>query len=113
MRQKFGLKISLDAAAVRKARKGAKHWTTIIVQILCQGVEQGAWGKAAVAHMLEKAQSPDYIAKVRLWQGKDDHANVRGRIAPSLSTHTAASPCPPPPPSAPATTVTATCACAV
>lgn len=64
LRQKFGIKVSLDAAAVRKARKGAKHWTTLIVQVLCQGVGQGIWGQNAVAHMLHKAQSPDYIATV-------------------------------------------------
>ena len=82
LRQRFGLKISLDAAAVRKARKGHKHWTTLIVQVLCQGVKQGAWGEAAVKHMLHKAQSPDFIAKVRVWQGKDDGANFRAHVTP-------------------------------
>ena len=55
LRQKFGVKVSLDAASVRKAKKGNKHWTTLIVQVLCQGVDQGCWGRNAVAHMLELA----------------------------------------------------------
>lgn len=84
LRQKFGIKVSLDAAAVRKARKGKKHWTTLIMQVLCQGVDAGHWGKTAVAHMLEKAQSPDYIARVRLWEGKDDHANFEEHVYPLL-----------------------------
>jgi hypothetical protein len=82
LRQKCGVKVSLDAASVRKAKKGNKHWTTLIVQVLCQGVDQGCWGRNAVAHMLEKAQSPDFIAKVRLWQGKDDHANFKAHVSP-------------------------------
>ena len=76
LKQKYGVKISLDAACIRKARRGKKHWTTLIIQILCQGVEQGQWGRMAVDYMLNKAQSPDNIAKVRMWNAKDDHANV-------------------------------------
>ena len=50
------------------------------VQVLCQGVDQGYWGQTAVAHTLEKAQSPDFIAKVRLWEGKDDKRNFAAHV---------------------------------
>jgi hypothetical protein len=82
--QKFGVKVSLDAAAVRRARKGRKHWTTVIVQILCQGANAQHWGRDAVINMIGKAQSPDYIAKVRVWNGKDDAANFRAHVTPLL-----------------------------
>jgi len=33
---------------------------------------------------LEKAQSPDFIAKCKLWEGKDDHANFEEHVTPLL-----------------------------
>ena len=32
--------------------------------------------------MLQKAQSPDYIARVRVWEGKDDRANFAAHVTP-------------------------------
>eukprot|EP00966_Prymnesium_polylepis_P310785 7180538-Prymnesium_polylepis.1 len=43
--QRVGLKITLDAASIRRAKKGHKHWTTVVMQLLCVGVEQGWWGR--------------------------------------------------------------------
>eukprot|EP00966_Prymnesium_polylepis_P289277 6682106-Prymnesium_polylepis.2 len=77
----FGVKVSCDAAVVRRARRGKKQWTTVIVQILCTGVDSNAWGRSAVINALHKAQSPNKFAKVRAWQGKDNRENVR--CAPS------------------------------
>eukprot|EP00966_Prymnesium_polylepis_P015729 363373-Prymnesium_polylepis.1 len=71
----FGVKGSCDAAVVRRARRGRKQWTTCIVQVLCTGVNDNAWGRAAVINALSKAQSPNKFAKVRVWQGKDDREN--------------------------------------
>ena len=77
-----GVKTSLDAALIRRARRGAKHWTTVILQVLCTGVDSGRWGRQAVINQLQKSQSPNKMVKLRAWNGKDDRANV----------------CPPPPP---------------
>ena len=73
---KIGLKPSLDGASVRGAAKGKKQWTTMILQFLCLGVDSDWWGQDAVIHMLERAQSYHNIARVRVWQGKDDKSNV-------------------------------------
>ena len=77
-----GCKISCDAALVRRAKRWQKHWTTVIVQVLCQGVDNAAWGTDAVVGQLQKAQSPNKFAKVRVWNGKDDRENVRPPAAP-------------------------------
>ena len=41
----FGIKITLDAATIRGAPRDEKHWTTVIFQVLCQGVHAGEWGR--------------------------------------------------------------------
>ena len=74
----FAAKGSFDAASVRKARRGQRQWTTVIVQILCTGIDNNRWGRNAVINTLEKAQSPNKFAKVRVWNGKDNRENVRG-----------------------------------
>ena len=77
---KCGVKPSMDAASVRRAEKSNKTWTTVIVQLLCAGVEQGKWGRDAVTHQLKKAQSPNLFAKVRMWRGKDNAVNFRAHV---------------------------------
>ena len=74
--QTAGVSPSLDAACLRNASKGAKHWTTVILQILTKGVTKECWGQAAVKHMLFKPHSPYNMAKLRFWEGKDDLENV-------------------------------------
>ena len=75
--QSAGLKVSLDAADTRRASIGSKHWTTMILQFLTMGVTKDYWGMESVKHILHKAQSPYYMAKLRFWAGKDDALNVR------------------------------------
>jgi hypothetical protein len=75
---KVAVKPSLDAASVKGAAKGKKHWTTAILQFLTLGVTAGEpWGQTAVKHALADAQSYHRIARVRTWQGHDDRENVR------------------------------------
>ena len=64
--QYFGYKMACDAAVVRRAKRGRKKWTTIILQVLCSGVNRGAFGHRAVVNMLQDAQSANKFAKVRL-----------------------------------------------
>ena len=80
----LGLQASLDAASVRKAQKGKKHWTTVILKVLCAGVRDGKWGMDAVVHQLEDAHSPHKFAKVRVWNGKDDWANFEAHVKPMI-----------------------------
>ena len=75
----IGVKPSLDGASIRGAAKGKKQWTTMILQFLCLGVEQEWWGRNAVIHAIASAQSYHNIARMRVWNGKDDRANVSGQ----------------------------------
>ena len=74
--QYFGYKMTCDAAVVRRAKRGHKKWTTVILQVLTCGIKHNAWGRWAVANMLQDAQSPNKFAKVRMWNGEDNGANV-------------------------------------
>ena len=78
--QSFAIKASCDAASIRRAAKGREHWTTVILQLLCCGVEKGWWGRDAVLHMLSNAHSPNEIFRVRVWAGKDDRANFEKHV---------------------------------
>ena len=78
--QYFGYKMSLDAAVVRRAKRGRKKWTTIILQILCSGVQEKTWGRSAVVNMLQDAHSPNKFAKVRVWNGADDRVNFEAHV---------------------------------
>ena len=80
----LGLQASLDAASIRKAQKGKKHWTTVILKVLCAGVRDGRWGMDAVIHQLKDAHSPHTFAKVRVWNGKDDWANFAAHVKPMI-----------------------------
>jgi hypothetical protein len=80
----FGYKMTFDAAVVRRAKRGHKKWTTIILQVLCCGVEHGKWGRNAIVGMLEKAQSANKFAKVRVWNGGDDRANFEAHVVPLI-----------------------------
>ena len=74
---RFGAKVTLDAAAVRRAKRGSKNWTTIIMQLLATNLRSDdAWGFDAVIGQLDKAQSPNLCLKLRLWNGKDNRENV-------------------------------------
>jgi len=79
--QKFGVKVSLDAAAVRRARKGRKHWTTVIVQILSPAAAARPRGRHSC---LGGAQSPATHVRVRDLRdaaGAKEQKGQRGRLA--------------------------------
>ena len=80
MSRTVGTKIALDAACVRRAKRGHKHWTTMIVQILCAGVRDKRWGRDAVLSALQKANSPNMFAKIRVWNGKDNRPNFEAHV---------------------------------
>jgi hypothetical protein len=76
--------MSYDAAVVRRAQRGRKKWTTIILQVLSSGVANKYWGRDAVMGMLEKAQSANKFAKVRVWNGSDGRANFVAHVLPLI-----------------------------
>ena len=80
----LGVQVSLDAASIRRAQKGRKHWTTVIMKVLCAGVRDGRWGINAVVHQLQNAHCPHKFAKVRVWNGKDDWANFEAHVKPMI-----------------------------
>jgi hypothetical protein len=82
--QRVGLKITLDAASIRRAKKGHKHWTTVVMQLLCVGVEQGWWGRTGANNQFENAQSPKELSKVCVWNDKDNHHFVALHVKPML-----------------------------
>lgn len=80
---KIGLKITVDAAFLRASRiNDCRNLTTVIVQLLCLGVEGQDWGATAVKHAMHGAQSPKKAFKLRCWFGKDDSVNLLEHFIP-------------------------------
>jgi hypothetical protein len=79
-----GYKMTYDAAVVRRAQRGRKKWTTVILQVLSSGIANKHWGRDAVIGMLEKAQSANKFAKVRVWNGSDGRANFVAHVLPLI-----------------------------
>ena len=80
---KVGLKITVDAAFLVASRiNDCRNLTTVIVQLLCLGVEGQDWGATAVKHAIHGAQSPKKAFKLRCWFGKDDSVNLLEHFIP-------------------------------
>ena len=77
----FAYKMTYDAAVVRRAKRGHKKWTSVILQVLSSGVyDSKKWGQQAVINALELAQSPNKFAKVRVWNGADNRENFEAHV---------------------------------
>jgi hypothetical protein len=82
---KIGLKVTVDAAFLRESRiNECRNLTTVIVQLLCLGVEGQDWGATAVKNMLHGAQAPTRAFKLRCWFGKDDSVNLMEHFIPYI-----------------------------
>ena len=82
---KLGLKITVDAAFLKASRiNDCRNLTTVIVQLLCLGVEGQDWGATAVKNMLHGAQSPKRAFKLRCWFGKDGSIELLEHFIPYI-----------------------------
>ena len=82
---KIGIKITVDAAFLRASRiNDCRNLTTVIVQLLCLGVEGQDWGATAVRNMLKGAQSPKRAFKLRCWFGKDGTVELLEHFIPYI-----------------------------